>query len=147
MSVIIGTADFLIGDRRVSDGSGQRLLPRDKVFGNKRLVAGAVGFYASTAAVRDAVKRGAAKPGDLVHAVCDESEALCLYRGELWVVDSDSVERVRRPYHAIGSGADAALGYLAGCGSWEESACRAALKFTFTRRLDCGDGVRVTRPT
>lgn len=135
----------MIGDRRVSDSSGQRLLPRTKVFRNDYLAAGAVGYFASTAAVRDAVARGAKCPEDLISAVCGESEALCLHKGRLWVVDSDGVERVCKDYYGVGSGADAALGYLAGCGAHDETACRAALKFTFTRRLDCGDGIRVVR--
>lgn len=147
MSVIVATRGFMLADRRVSDDTGARLLPQTKVFKSKfGLLAGAAGNLTALLAVRDALKAGAGSPIDLVDLLDEESEALAVQGGKIYYISHMGVNPVSSKVHAIGSGADAALGYLAGAKSQDEAVCRRALRFVFTRRSDCGDGIRLVRP-
>lgn len=146
MTIIVGSELFLAGDRRVSDDSGDRSHPCNKVFRNKHMVAGAAGLYSAVASVQKSMRKGAASPEALIKDVGTHSHALCLWAGHLYEVADGYVTRIRSPVYAIGSGSHAALGYLAGCGKITEETVRRAIRFSFTLRSDCGDGVRVVRP-
>jgi hypothetical protein len=141
--VIASTEGFMVGDRRVS-ADGERCRPSDKVFGNDDLLVGVVGTYFCVRKVRKAMSgKGAARnPDDLVEAIDEHSIALCVYQGQLWEVDEEGAERVPERVHSVGSGAHAALGYLAGSEASDLVTCKDAIKFAFTLRCDCGDGVK-----
>lgn len=144
MSIIIASASgFMVSDRRASC-DGERCRPTDKVFGNDEMLAGAVGMYATVRKLRKKMPE-ARCPEDLIETCDEASIILCVFNGKLWEVDEDGVEEIPEKVHALGSGAHAALGYLKGAGSAEEPDCREAVKFAFTLRTDCGDGVKTIR--
>ncbi len=144
MSIVIGTHEFIIGDRRVV-GSGERYPPHPKVFANRHLVIGSVGSFAITCRVERLVAEGAHQPAEFVRVMTEDSEALLLVEGQLWWVGEEWAQPVEDPYHAIGSGGEAARGYLAGAERYDEETCRRALEFVSSIRLDCGDGSTLHR--
>lgn len=143
MSIVLATASIMAADCRVSDESGARCLPQVKISRNKYLIAGGVGMLTATLAIREAILRGARTPDELCEHLDEASEALCLYKGRIYLIDPTHAAWTRKTAYAVGSGADAALGYLAGARTHSLASCRAAVRFASTRRADCGDGVRV----
>jgi 20S proteasome alpha/beta subunit len=146
MTIIVGSSAFIAGDRRISNDAGDRQPPCNKIFRNKYMVVGVAGFYSAIAAMQHSMRKGACKPEDLIRDMGSHSQALCLWQGNLYDVSEGCVTRIRSPVYAIGTGAHAALGYLAGCGKINDATVRKAIRFTFTLRSDCGDGIRVVRP-
>jgi len=147
MTAIVGVAGpkgFLLGDRRVTDGTGHRWVVPAKVFAGPYLLAGAAGLLACVKRIERAVAK-AEHPSELVECVDDESEALALFRGKLWSIDSDEAYELPQKVFAIGSGGDEARAFMAGRGGDDEAAARAALKFVADVRNDCGDGMRLVR--
>jgi len=135
----------MVSDRRVSD-CGARFRPADKVFQNADMLAGAVGTYVTVRKLRKALADGARNPDEIISLVDEDSIVLCVYKGRLWEIDEDGAEMIPEKYHAVGAGADAALGFLKGAGGCAQlEACKDAVKWTFVSRTDCGDGVKVVK--
>ncbi len=134
----------MVSDRRVSD-DGTKFRPSDKVFKNQDLLAGGVGNFLAIRKLRKAILAGARTPADLIPCVDEDSLILVVHKGRLWEVDEHGAEQIPEVYHSIGAGEDAALGYLQGRADSSLEACKEAVKFTFTRRTDCGDGIKVVK--
>ena len=146
MTVIVGTKDFIAGDRRVSDDSGDRIPPCNKVFRNESMVVGIAGFYSAVVSVKKKLREGASTPEDLIPCVGAHSQALCLHQGKLYDVSEGCVTRLTGPVQSVGSGSHAALGVVEGARKHDEKTVRRAVRFAAKMRADCGDGVRVVRP-
>ena len=136
----------MAADRRiVSDGAASAMR---KIGRNRWLIAGCAGAATSTLAVLRALRAGARVPEDLVPHVDKESEALVLTNsGRIYQILDGAVWPMPKAVHAVGSGADLALGFLAGSGCSHPAAARRALKFVATRRADCGNGVNLIETT
>ncbi len=142
MTVIVATARFIAADRRVTDGDS--ISSMVKVAKNLWLIAAASGDAASTLAVKRAVRRGATTPEDLLAHVNKDSYALVLTHAGVLARLQGGVVWPHSGLDAIGSGGEMALGYLGGAGGdVTQELVRAALRFVFRRRADCGGGVDV----
>lgn len=139
----------MCSDRRVVSGTEERTTMA-KIAKNKWLIAAVAGTASCGLDVRNAIRKGARVADDLVDLVDHNSYALVLLPdGKRWRLE----EKKLWPVHAtepeaIGSGANAALGWLAGyCFSYKKSMAiepwmaREAQRFVAARRIDCGDGV------
>lgn len=135
-----------MADRRIVD-DGQISSMR-KIGRNRHLIAGAAGHAASTLAVLKLLRSGARTPDELLPAIDAASCALVLdVSGRLWQLQDGAAWPLPRGVHAIGSGADLALGFLAGAHATHPAAARRALRFVARRRADCGDGTTlIERP-
>lgn len=147
MTVILATPKFMIADRRVvDDDPKKKCRPHAKIFCNRYLVAGVAGNFMCLMALGAAVREGAQNPDDLADMIDEDSEGLCLTaEGRLWSINMDKFHELHDPIFGIGSGAHAALGYLAGTGSQTLAACKAAVAFAATLDTGCGDGFDVLR--
>lgn len=142
MTCIIGTRDFICGDRRVTSETGERCPNIVKVYANVGLVVGICGAASSFYDVGRIVREGKTDPKDFVEVMGDHSTALCLTADrKLWWVSDGAAWPVRRPWTAAGSGADMATGYLAALGAVDKVSVRAAQRFVASRRSDCGGGM------
>lgn len=140
MTCIVATAAFVMADRRVL--ADEQISSMRKVAKNRHLIAATAGNAASALAVVQAVRAGAQAPEELLSHVDKSSHALVLTAlGQLWMLSDGGIWAldVRRP-HAVGSGADLALGFLAGRGRVDPATARQALAFAAERRADCGGG-------
>lgn len=77
-----------------------------------------------------------------------DGHVLVVQEGKLWTIDGHgALLEIDFPYWAIGSGYQAALGYLAGAESdpknIREGHAICAVEFAATLNTDCGDGVQV----
>jgi hypothetical protein len=146
MTCIIATPKFMAAERRiVADGAASAMR---KIGRNKWMIAGCAGLATSTLAVLTALRAGARVPADLLSAVNKESAALVLTAsGRLYQIQDGAVWPLPKGLHAVGSGADLALGFLAGSRSTHAAAARRALRYVATRRADCGSGVNLIERT
>lgn len=148
MTCIVAGAGWMAADRRITndDGSFSKLV---KVAQNPWLIAAASGNAVSTLDVKRAVRKGAQLVEDLIEHVDKDSAALVMTAdGQLFQVEEKRVWSLARgQLHAIGSGGDLALGYLAALriASCDPEAIRAALRFAAQRRADCGSGIDIRR--
>lgn len=150
MTCILSTPRLIAADRRIKDDSGERSR-MVKVVQNRHIIAAVAGLAADALAVKRAVQAGASTAADLAEIVGGDSYALVLEpSGRRWRVEGWEVWPVHATApEAIGSGADAALGYLAGHAARTgrkavpPKLARAAVRFASKRRDDCGDGVDV----
>lgn len=145
MTVIAATSEFLAADRRVTaDGEKSEII---KVSKNPHLIAACAGYASDCLRVRRALAAGAKTPQDLVTVVGKGSEALVLTRrGKIFVVSYGEVWDRPPGTAAVGSGADLALGFLAGrCGRRKPKPkdVRDAFRYVFARRVDCGGRIDV----
>lgn len=144
MTCVIATPTFMCADRRITDdGEASSMV---KIAKNAHLIAAAAGSAACTLAVKRAIRRGIKSPSQLVDLIDAESHALVLtpwntlYRiesGTLWPCPGGHA------VHAIGSGADLALGFLKASGDTTIQGARKAQRFVATKRVDCGGGCDV----
>lgn len=136
----------MAADRRiVSDGAASAMR---KIGRNRWLMAGSAGMATSTLAVLSALRAGARTPQDLLPHVDKDSAALVLTAsGRLYQIQDGAVWPLSKGVHAVGSGADLALGFLAGARAVHAAAARRALRFVATRRADCGNGVNLIERT
>lgn len=133
----------MLADRRITD-DGQISSVRKIGRSRSGLIAGAAGTGASTLAVLAALRKGASSPEDLLLAVDKDSTALVLGPdGRLYQLLDGAVWPMPSGIHAIGSGADLALGFLAGLGRADPRAARRAQRFVAQRRSDCGSGTNL----
>lgn len=147
ITCIIATPDFMSADRRVTSDSGERSA-MCKIVKNKWLITAAAGMAGSGLDLKTAVKKGLSDPAELVQFVDAESYALVLLPdGKRWRIEEGKLWPVAsRETAAIGSGSDAALGWLKGHLSGRRSRTvtplmvRKAQSFVASRRIDCGDG-------
>jgi hypothetical protein len=142
VTCIIATSSFLCGDKRCTSDSGEKCPNVTKVHANVGL---AVGFAGKTSIAYDIarlIKEGRTDPKDFVEVAADHSTIICLdAEGKLWLASDNAVWPVRRPWYAIGSGGDLAIGYLAALGKQDKASARKAQHFAASRRADCGGGV------
>jgi hypothetical protein len=112
-----------------------------KVAKNGWLIAAAAGFAATTLAVKRAVRDGAQSPAELLELVDAQSYAVVLTWDGLLSCLSEGVSwAVQGPVVALGTGADLALGFMHGAGSFTPRTAREAQRFVARRRSDCGSG-------
>jgi hypothetical protein len=141
----------MAADRRITDGDGgsSRLI---KVAKNPWLIAAASGNATSTLDVKRAVRKGAQSVEDLIEHVDKDSYALVMtLDGGIFRIESErSWACERGQLHAIGSGGDLALGWLASYqryhngglfGGPDGDVVRQAFEFVSKKRTDCGGGV------
>lgn len=148
MTCIISSPQFVCADRRISTTTGERST-MCKVAKNQWLIVAAAGMAGSGLDVKQAVKKGVSDPNELVALIDDESYALVLLPdGKRWRIEEGKLWPVAsRETLAIGSGSDAALGWIKGFLSGRKTKtvtpaiARKAQKFVASIRLDCGDGV------
>ncbi len=142
MTCIISTARFVCADRRVdADGEASSMV---KVARNAHLIAAAAGLATATQAVKAAVREGADSPEALIECIDPSSYAVVVTRaGKIFTISEGAVWPMRGPVVALGTGADLALGYLHGAGSYTERIARMAQRFVARRRTDCGGGCDV----
>lgn len=148
MTVILATPKLLVGDRRVTDDDGKVICaPHVKVFQNRHLAVGICGDFMCLMAVGACVDEGVDHPEYFTDMINDNSEALVIMHGRIYLVGSERVVEQLRPVHAVGSGAMAALGYLSGMGGKPTVfALRRAVACAADLDPCCGDGVDVIRP-
>lgn len=148
MTCIISSPKFMCSDRRVSADSGERST-MCKIAKNQWMIVAAAGMAGSGLDVKQAVKKGISDPAELVELIDNDSYALVLLPdGKRWRIEEGKLWPVPvRETQAIGSGSDAALGYIKGYltgrrnKSLTPAIARKAQKFVASIRLDCGDGV------
>lgn len=136
----------MIAERRiVADGAVSAMR---KIGRNKWMIAGCAGLATSTLAVLTALRAGARTPADLLPHVDKESAALVLTAsGRLYQIQDGAVWPLPKGLHAVGSGADLALGFMAGAKACHARVARQALRFVASRRADCGSGVNLIERT
>jgi hypothetical protein len=141
----------MAADRRITndDGGSSSLV---KIAKNPWLIAAASGNATSTLDVKRAVRKGAQSVEDLIEHVDKDSYALVmtLDGGVFRIESARSWACARGELHAIGSGGDLALGWLA-CyqryhggglfGGPDGDVVREAFRFVSRKRTDCGGGV------
>lgn len=140
MTCIIATTRYICAERRVTEDGGAAS-SMIKVARNPWLIAAAAGNAACTLAVKQAVRAGACEAADLLGVVDAGSYVLALSCfGVLSLISEGVVWAVPDRVTAIGSGADLALGFMAGAESVSADTARRAQKFVAKRRVDCGGG-------
>jgi hypothetical protein len=145
MTCIVAGKGWLAADRLFTDEQG-RAERRVKLAKNKHLIAAACGTGTSIMAVRAAVRRGAKTPEELQACVDAESELLVVTATDTtWHVQNDEVWQCKPGMHAVGTGGDLALGYLAHMIAFDPALIRSAFRFVASRRNDCGGGVDIRR--
>jgi hypothetical protein len=148
MTCIISTARYMCADRRIKDETGERST-MCKIAKNAHLIAALAGTAACALAIKQAIRDGASTPQDLLVLVDNDSHALVLEpSGARWRIEEGVLWPVSAGLStaAIGTGANAALGYIAGALRGTRRAppawlARAAQRFAAKLRDDCGDGV------
>lgn len=142
MTCILACQRFICADRRVeAEGVASSMV---KVARNPWLIAAAAGLATTTQAVKDAVRAGAQSPEDLVECVDRESYAVAVtWDGKIFTVSEGRTWPMRGPVVALGTGADLALGFMHGAGSFTPRLARLAQRFVAKRRTDCGGGCDV----
>jgi hypothetical protein len=139
MTCILATARFVCADRRVTDDGAVTSMV--KVAKNGWLIAAAAGLAATTLAVKRAVRDGAQSPAELLELVDAQSYAVVLTWDGLLSCLSEGVSwAVQGPVVALGTGADLALGFMHGAGSFTPRTAREVQRFVARRRSDCGSG-------
>lgn len=136
----------MCADRRITEdgGASYSLI---KIAKNKHLIAAAAGLTTSTMAVKKAIAKGASTPEDLIECVDSSSYALVLSRTALWMISEKALWPLAPGVHAIGSGADAAIGFINGAldsqvlPGFTIDLARKAQKHVARRRVDVGGGV------
>lgn len=146
MTCVVATREFMAADRRINDTTGMRAQPENKV----AVVGGMIVGMAGRACLQYRLTRldvAPRSPHDLLqHLKSGEDFALVLHQGQIWELACGYAHTVDSPVHAFGSGAEAALGFIAGAGSYDEETVKDAIAFSSVIRADCGDGVTVIRP-
>ena len=147
MSVIVATSQYMVGDRRLSIDTGERLQPHTKIFKNKYLIAGGSGYFQSIVSLKQAMRSGCSDPEELIEYVDNGSEYIVLsqHTGYLYTVNDKYVIKCSKKILGTGSGAECALAFMAGKGSTSLDCAKKALRYTFKVRMDCGDGVRTIK--
>lgn len=143
MTCIVGTPRFICADRRLTEDGGA-VSSMIKVARNPWLIAAAAGDAICTLAVKRAVREGARSPDELLEYVGKGSYALVLtWVGLLTLISEGDLWPCRDRVHAIGSGAEQAVAFMHGAGSFTPRIAREAQKFVAKRRADCGGGCDV----
>lgn len=145
MSVVVATREYILADRRITQ-DGKICQPRIKIARNAHMLAGTVGNWMCILAVQALMREGADHPNDLMDALDEDSEALCVMRKKIYVIQADKVGICPRPFYALGTGAHAALGFIIGSKTCNPAGIRAAMRFSFTLNQDCGDGINLLKP-
>ena len=148
MTVLFATTTFIAADRRITwDGEADTMC---KVAANRHLVASACGLASAVVRVKQAVRDGAEKAEDLLDCIDEHSMGLVVTKREEIFLIEDGTLWPRHFAAAAGSGADLALGYVAGAHGRRKThpsplVVRRALEWVASRRVDCGGGVDIRR--
>ena len=143
MTCIIGSSRFICADRRITEDGGA-LTNMVKVAKNPWLIAAASGLGTATLKVKQAVRAGVQRPEDLLTELDRESYALVLtWDGWLFCLSEGALWPTKGPVYAIGSGAEQAVAFMHGAGSFGARGAREAQRFVAKRRTDCGGGCDV----
>jgi hypothetical protein len=149
MTCIVAGKGWMAADRCVTEADGAKgsLV---KIAKNPHLIAAAAGNATSTLDVRRAIRKGCSSVEDLIEHVDKDSLALVLLpSGAVHKVQDGRVWPAESGLAGIGSGADLAVGWLAGMfwniGNVDPTRylIRQAFSFVEKRRTDCGRGVDI----
>ena len=142
MSVIVATARYMLGDRRISTDDAIHP-PMIKVFRNAHLMAGVAGNCISILAIQAAVELHEARSLEQLRELVDsDSEALVVLNRRIYRLSNEKGRELRGP-QAIGSGGQIVLGFLAASKAVNPGVCRRAMRYAFTTQPSCGDGIDV----
>ena len=143
MTCIIGSSRFICADRRITEDGGA-VSSMVKLARNPWIIAAAAGDAVCTLAVKRAVREGAERAEDLLETVSKGSYALVLaWDGRLQLISEGALWPCTDRVHAIGSGAEQAVAFMHGAGSFGARTAREAQRFVAKRRADCGGGCDV----
>jgi ATP-dependent protease HslVU (ClpYQ) peptidase subunit len=155
MTCIVAHGDgWMVADRRSSFNGGSQIGPflRTKIRSVNGMLIGTAGAaYCLDVVCKAAENAALHEVNDAIsHAIrveCSgEGAILVVHRGCVYEIPSDGTwMRVEQEYWAIGSGYQAALGYLAGFGIVTPETAAAAINFSATLNVDVGDGTQSVR--
>lgn len=141
MTCVIATSSFICADRRCTSDTGEKCPNVTKVYANVGLVVSFCGKTSVAFDIAKLVKDGRTDPKDFIELAADHSSIICLDpEGKITLVADNAAWPARRPWYAIGSGGDMAIGFLAAVGKTDKGSVRKAQQFVASRRADCGGG-------
>jgi hypothetical protein len=139
MTLLIGTSEGVWADRRVTGCDGALYRPSRKVVRGEEIVAAFCGSDAACCRAMAAVRAGEADPT----ALAAVSDGIVVTDAGRYELASGVATRIpaRIPLAMGGSGYAEAQAYLYGAGRYTDTHIRAAFRYVFRVRTDCGDGV------
>lgn len=139
MTLLVATSEGVWADRRVTGSDGVLYRPARKVVRGDDLIAAFCGSDADCCRAMAAVRSGEADPS----ALAALSDGVVVTDAGRYELTSGVATRVpaRIPLAMGGSGYAEAQAYLYGAGRYDDASIRAAFRYVFRVRTDCGDGV------